>query len=295
LACTALLVRLVFPLALLLLPALALPATVAVLGSASPASALDALARQLGGRRVAQDDTWWLRLPGGRLQFAAVQPSAPLTEVADLASQADAVLITVDTAEGPTRALRDHILVARQAGITQVAVLLIRSDLFQGEAQGASLTGKIAAEVRSTLDTYDLGGKDVPVFADSDAFPEIARAQLAELARWCERGHRTVDPGARAPTQQTDVLLYLLTQSEQPGAPAEIREGAELDIWIGGHSVSAVVRSPAPLQPGKSEQIALQLDHAVPIRAGDRLFVHLANLVTAVGMVSEVPAAPAAP
>jgi len=79
------------------------------------------------------------------------------------ASQMDAGILVVDCTQGPMPQTREHILLARQAGVPYLVVFLNKADWVDDE----ELLELIEMEVRELLSEYDFPGDDLPVIVGS--------------------------------------------------------------------------------------------------------------------------------
>ncbi len=79
------------------------------------------------------------------------------------AAQMDGAILVVSAPEGPMPQTREHILLARQAGVTYVVVYLNKVDL----VNDPELLSLVEEEVRELLSEYEFPGEEVPVVRGS--------------------------------------------------------------------------------------------------------------------------------
>ncbi len=79
------------------------------------------------------------------------------------AAQMDGGILVVNAADGPMPQTREHILLARQAGVPALGVFLNKVDQVDDE----ELLELVEMEVRELLSAYDFPGDDIPIIAGS--------------------------------------------------------------------------------------------------------------------------------
>ena len=79
------------------------------------------------------------------------------------AAQMDGAILVVSAADGPMPQTREHILLARQVGVTYIMVFLNKVDMVDDE----ELLDLVELEVRELLSSYEFPGDDLPVIRGS--------------------------------------------------------------------------------------------------------------------------------
>jgi len=79
------------------------------------------------------------------------------------AAQMDGAILVCSAADGPMPQTREHILLARQVGITHLVVFLNKVDQVDDE----ELLELVELEVRELLSEYDFPGDDIPIISGS--------------------------------------------------------------------------------------------------------------------------------
>lgn len=79
------------------------------------------------------------------------------------AAQMDGAVLVVSAADGPMPQTREHILLARQVGISNLVVFLNKVDQVDDE----ELLELVELEVRELLSEYDFPGDDIPIISGS--------------------------------------------------------------------------------------------------------------------------------
>ena len=79
------------------------------------------------------------------------------------AAQMDGAILVVSAADGPMPQTREHVLLARQVNVPNLAVFLNKADMVDDE----ELIELVEMEVRELLDEYDFPGDDIPIVVGS--------------------------------------------------------------------------------------------------------------------------------
>ena len=79
------------------------------------------------------------------------------------AAQMDGAILVVSAADGPMPQTREHVLLARQVNVPNLAVFLNKADMVDDE----ELIELVEMEVRELLDEYDFPGDDTPIIQGS--------------------------------------------------------------------------------------------------------------------------------
>src|SRR5579864_6724348 len=75
------------------------------------------------------------------------------------AAQVDGAILVVSAADGPMTQTREHVLLARQVGVTSIVVALNKADMVDDE----ELLDLVELEVRELVNEYEFPGDDTPV------------------------------------------------------------------------------------------------------------------------------------
>ena len=79
------------------------------------------------------------------------------------AAQMDGAILVVAASDGPMPQTREHILLARQVGVSSIVVFLNKCDMVDDE----ELVDLVEMEVRELLNEYGFPGDDTPVITGS--------------------------------------------------------------------------------------------------------------------------------
>ena len=100
------------------------------------------------------------------------------------AAQMDGAILVVSAADGPMPQTREHILLARQAGVPYIVVYLNKIDQVDDE----ELLELVELEVRDLLTEYDFPGDDVPIIKGSalKALEAVNSGADVKTDPWCK-------------------------------------------------------------------------------------------------------------
>ena len=120
------------------------------------------------------------------------------------AAQMDGAILVVSAADGPMPQTREHILLARQAGVPYIVVFLNKMDMVDDE----ELVELVEMEVRELLDEYEFPGDDIPIVKGSalKALEAIKEGRDVEEDEWCQDIFELMDEvDAYVPTPERDI------------------------------------------------------------------------------------------
>jgi elongation factor Tu len=101
------------------------------------------------------------------------------------AAQMDGAILVVSAADGPMPQTREHILLARQVGVSSLVVFMNKVDM----VDDPELLELVELEVRELLSSYNFPGDDIPVIKGSalmaleDKRPELGHDAILELMK----------------------------------------------------------------------------------------------------------------
>jgi elongation factor Tu len=103
------------------------------------------------------------------------------------AAQMDGAILVVSAADGPMPQTREHILLARQVGISNLVVFLNKADQVDDE----ELLELVELEVRELLNEYDFPGDEIPIISGSAL---MAVEELTKNPQISRGENKWVDP-----------------------------------------------------------------------------------------------------
>jgi elongation factor Tu len=159
-------------------------------------------------------------------------------------AQMDGAVLVVAADDGPMPQTREHILLARQVGVTNVVVFLNKIDT----VEDPDLLDLVEMEVRDLLSKYEFPGDDVPVVRGS-ALPALASGGADDAACRCI-DELTAALDAHVPVPQRDVdkpfLLWVEDVYSIKGRGTVATGKVERGRLRPGEEVEIVGLSPGP-------------------------------------------------
>ena len=204
---------------------------------------------------------------------------ASASEVANAAARAKHAVLVIDAENGPLPVTREHILIARQAGVPSLSMLVVNAAALNGLPDKATLIDKEVAEVRQLFDKYEIKGSAVPLFFDEGGLKSILGETVALPAR-------APESNPSPSRKEVSGLIYLLSALESPGVKS-IRHGDTVTIWIGGQTTNARVNSKLVIEPGGVGDIQVATEVPVSFSPGQRFLFESGGKIVAAGVVTE--------
>lgn len=220
--------------------------------------------------------------------------TAPLgssaSSIATLARQAKHAVIVVDATQGPLPVTREHIQIARQAGVPGLSLLLVNV----GQVDDAELLELEEMEVRELMSAYEMNGDNALVFYDANpataGIPVRGSNGLAGvLGALKDIPQRPAPPLAGVSGQNLSTFIYLLSPGESTLA-LKLQKNSPVTVWVNGHVGQGLVSSTGVLNPGETGELSLQLSAPVSASAGSRLLLEREGRIIAMGVVQGVGA-----
>jgi translation elongation factor EF-Tu-like GTPase len=217
-----------------------------------------------------------------------------VTAMADLLLTSDIALIVVDATRGPTPVIREHILIARQARVPMMAMLLGNVEgLFAGAPDEApEVLALEIREIRDLLSAYDMDGNAARVYLDSrppDAVAGVAaygsRETLLALAHFVPRRVRAADLGR---VSNIWGAVYLLTDTEADGNASALAPNDSVVLWSEGTQSTATLNSVSVYHPGDFREMPLSMEVPVKGLEGSRFLLVNDDRVIGVGAITQI-------
>ena len=221
-------------------------------------------------------------------------PGIGVTALANLLQVSDIALIVMDATVGPTPVIREHILIARQARVPMLALLMTNVQRLYARApeESAALLDLEVQELRALLSTYELDGDGVGVYYDAPV-PQPAvgvgafgiRESLRVLAKLLPRRVRSGEP---APVHEFWSAVYLLTDLETDGHAVSLGPRDSVVLWSEGTQSQATLDSVSEYHPGDFREMKLALETPVDAMQGSRILLVRGERVVGLGAVTEI-------
>ena len=241
-----------------------------------------------------RDGVYELAVESAGVTVRSPVPGSGVTALANLLLASDIVLIVVDSTRGPTPVIREQVIVARQARVPMLAVLLANvSSLAAGAPdEAAEILALEARELRELAAAYEMNGNAVKVYLDARPPGAVAgvagygsRASLQSLARFVPRRVRSVDVG---PVRRIWGAIYLLTDEEAGGSGVELSPNDSIVLWSEGTASDATLESRSVYYPGDVREMPLRMEAPVDGVEGSRILLMSGDRVVGLGAITQV-------
>jgi translation elongation factor EF-Tu-like GTPase len=239
-------------------------------------------------------DTYELMVESVGLTLRSLAPGGSVIALANLLHASDIALIVVDSTVGPTPAIREHVLIARQARVPMLAMLLANVEgLYAGAPEeAAELLALEIREIRELLSTYDLNGDSVLVYYDAQT-PESgdgiaafgARETLRALSRFMPR---RVQAGEMERVSEIWGAVYLLTEPEADGHAVSLTPDDSIIVWSEGTQSRATLTSVTQYHPGDFREMPLSMEAPLEGREGSRILLVSGDRVVGLGAITQI-------
>ncbi|TFH46404.1 MAG: hypothetical protein E4H01_10040 [Lysobacterales bacterium] len=221
-------------------------------------------------------------------------PGSASIAMADLLLVSDIALIVMDSTVGPTPVIREHILIARQARVPMLAVLV--SNVARLHARAPAESAEILAveieAVRGLLSAYDFDAKSVRVYYDAPVPEPVEgvaafgnREALRALSTFVPRRVRAADTG---PVTEIWSAVYLLTELETVGAAVSLAPQDSIMVWSEGTHSKATLSSVSQYHPGDFREMSLTLESPVSGKEGSRILLVSGERVVGLGAITQI-------
>ncbi len=221
--------------------------------------------------------------------LAAAPLGSSAAAVASLTQRAKHALIVVDATQGPLPITREHIQIARQAGVPSVSVLFVKVK----QVNDAELLELEKLELRDLLNTYEMGGDAAAVFYDAnlDSVEPMKNVEglASALTALKNIPARPAPPTPMIQGRNLRTYIYLLTPQESMQT-LKLEKGAPVRLWVNGQVERGNVRSAIAINPGENGELSIHLDGPVSAAVGSRFFLEREGHPIAMGVVQNVEA-----
>ncbi len=239
-------------------------------------------------------DVYELLLESVGVTVRSLIPGGSAAAMADLLHVTDIALIVIDSTKGPTPVIREHILIARQARVPMLAMLLTNVERLYASVpdDAAELLAIEVQEIRKLLSVYDLNGDSVEVFYDSrtvEAGTATAGFRTREVLRALSRFvPRRVRAGDLLKVRELWGAVYLLTDLEADGNAVGLLPQDEITVWSEGTRSKATLNSISQYHPGDFREMALSLEEPLNGMEGSRILLLSGERVVGLGAITQI-------
>lgn len=217
--------------------------------------------------------------------------NAKASEIASFAKDANHAVIVVDATQGPLPITREHVLIARQAGIPNLSIMFANVVGLEGMADAGELLKLEEQEVRELFNIYEMGGDSAAVFHDSAIkvvpdLPSNAIGLNAALSKLKVFPKRKVVNVEYLTGKSLNTYVYLLTPQEAEYTET-LTQGNPVKIWVNGQLSKGTIASKG-LNPGDVGDLEIVLENPVRAAEGSRYLIEKNGRVIAAGVVVRV-------
>lgn len=281
-------------LCLVVVPAVHAGPTVALVGDDYRRVVMDEVAARERSEVRWRDGVYELDAESAGVTVRSLAPGGDVTAMADMLHGTDIALIVINSIIGPTPAIREHILIARQARVPMLAMLLTNVvELYVRAPEEASeLLAIEIREIRELLSAYDLDGNAAGVYFDAETPETVAgvsqfgsREALRALAKFAPRRVRAPGMGQVSGFWGA---VYLLTELEADGNAVSLAPRDTVTVWSEGTQSVATLSSVSQYHPGDYREMSLSLKTSVKGMQGSRILLLRDDRVIGLGAITQI-------
>lgn len=224
----------------------------------------------------------------------APKPGSQNSLVASMLYQADAAVIVIDATQGPLPSNREHIILARQAGVPYIVIMMAnvdQLDVFASD-EARDLLKLQVEEVRAVMEAYELDGRSALVFHDAGKpayAPRPAAGGLEKIASLVSRLSTARSRSERFSSQHRAVgQVYLLTDAETNGRSVSVAKATTMTLWSEGSTAPVEVTAQPAAGPGDVAEVSIQASDVFLGAAGSRIVLLRNDRVVGIGLLTEV-------
>ncbi|MBZ2188242.1 hypothetical protein K8B33_03990 [Alcanivorax sp. JB21] len=223
--------------------------------------------------------------------LGAPSRSSSASDVASYAQHAKHAVIVIDATQGPLPITREHIQIARQAGVPSLSMMFVNMRGLEGMRDAGELVELVELEVRELMNAYAMDGDSAMVFHDSRirVIPSLHTNGVGlqqVLERVSATPPRRLFDVAYLTGTRLDSYVYVLTP-EESRLSRSLANGSEVVLWVNGQVARGTVSAGA-LTPGDNGELVLQLTSAVKATEGSRFLLERDGRVVGMGVVVRV-------
>lgn len=225
-----------------------------------------------------------------KMEIATPKSGASAQEVASSAQRARHAIIVIDASVGSLPVIREHVLIARQAGVPSLSLMFTNTSQLEGMRDAGELLELEELEGREVFNKYEMGGDKAMVFHDS-SIRSIKRLHtngvgMEEILRAVQTlPERKVSALDSFSGRKFFAYLYLLTPQESKFT-APLSNASSIGLWINGQSLRARVRTKQAMQPGSNGELEFETDKPIVAPFGSRLLLEKNGKIVAAGVLS---------
>ena len=239
-------------------------------------------------------DVYELAVKSAGVTMRSLVPGGSSIAMADLLHVTDIALIVIDSTRGATPVIREHILIARQARVPMLAMLMTNVERLHAGApdEAAELLVVEVQEIRELLSSYDLNGGSVDVYYDArmpEGMVTAAGFGIRETLRVLSRAvSRRVRPEELPSVSELWGAVYLLTDLEADGNAVTLSPQDKITVWSEGTRSRATLNSISQYHPGDFREMSLSLEEPLSGMEGSRILLLSGERVVGLGAITQI-------
>lgn len=221
-------------------------------------------------------------------------PGATNIQIANQLRKSSIALVVVDSTMGPLPIDRDHIIIARQARVPVIAVLLANLTKLHSAASkdAIELLELEALEMRELLSNYEVGGDSTLVFYDRNS--TYSGAPLSGMG--IKKTFKVLSKinGVKNYQKNTEIIkefrgsFYLLTQAEANNKGIILSKNETIRIWSEGTDSESSVTSDGNYKPSDVTEFNVKINGKLSGYEGSRLILVNNGHLVGIGVIAKI-------
>lgn len=226
--------------------------------------------------------------------ITALLPGASNIQIANQLRKASIAVVVVDSTMGPLPIDRDHIIIARQAKVPVIVVLLSNlSSLHSAATKDAiELLELEELEMRELLSNYNVGGESTHVFYDrksAHSGPPLSGMGIKETFHVLSKIKAIrSNYNITRDIEKFRGSFYLLTQAEANNKGIFLSKGKTIKIWSEGTDSISTVISDGNYKPGDVAEFDIKVNDNLAGYEGSRILLLKNGHLVGIGVIAKI-------
>ena len=218
--------------------------------------------------------------PYNKNQIKTPAADSSASDTANLFKNAKYGILVVDAASGALPITREHILIARQAGIPKLSVLFVNTAAFNEFENKSEIMDMEIANIRELLNTYEMQGDTAEVFFEQSGLKSLISKTIPLTPSPSEFLHFS---------KSNIVTAFIHNLSElESDKTIPIMPNKKEKVWINGHTIKANVLAASTIEPGEAGEIILKFDTPINTTPGLRFFIENDKKIISIGVIVSI-------
>jgi translation elongation factor EF-Tu-like GTPase len=212
--------------------------------------------------------------------------------IATYSLHAKHAVIVVDATKGPLPITREHVQIARQAGVPSLSIMFVNMAGLEGMKDAEDLLELEEREVREVMNAYEMHGDKAMVFHDTKikSIPELHTNGLglpSAIKHGASVAPRRLVQVKFTNGKRVDSYVYLLSPQESKYT-LPLTKSTPVRLWVDGQAADGAVISTQGLSAGESGKLLLETASTVSAAEGSRLLLEREGRIIAMGVVVHI-------